>query len=99
MAAIAVFGALAYRLLPVSNLPNVDFPTITVNASLPGGDPGTMSSAIASPLERQYRHHAGVRSRSRHRWRGRRSPDGHCRGHAAAAGRHAGAAKLQEGES
>ena len=39
MAAIALFGVLAYRELPVSNLPNVDFPTINVNASLPGGDP------------------------------------------------------------
>jgi HAE1 family hydrophobic/amphiphilic exporter-1 len=62
MAAIALFGALAYWLLPVSNLPNVDFPTITVNASLPGGDPGTISSAIASPLERQFTTIAGVDS-------------------------------------
>ncbi len=62
MAAIALFGLLAYRLLPVSNLPNVDFPTISVNASLPGGDPGTMSSAIASPLERQFTTIAGVDS-------------------------------------
>ena len=62
MAAIALLGLLAYRLLPVSNLPNVDFPTISVNASLPGGDPGTMSSAIASPLERQFTTIAGVDS-------------------------------------
>jgi HAE1 family hydrophobic/amphiphilic exporter-1 len=62
MAAIALFGALAYWVLPVSNLPNVDFPTITVNASLPGGDPGTISSAIASPLERQFTTIAGVDS-------------------------------------
>ena len=62
MAAIALFGVLAYRTLPVSNLPNIDFPTITVNASLPGGDPGTMSSAIASPLERQFTTIAGIDS-------------------------------------
>jgi hydrophobe/amphiphile efflux-1 (HAE1) family protein len=62
MAAIALFGLLAYRLLPVSNLPNVDFPTINVNASLPGGDPNTMSSAIASPLERQFTTIAGIDS-------------------------------------
>ena len=62
MAAISLFGLLAYRLLPVSNLPNVDFPTISVNASLPGGDPGTMSSAVASPLERQFTTIAGVDS-------------------------------------
>ena len=62
MAGIALFGVLAYRTLPVSNLPNIDFPTITVNASLPGGDPGTMSSAIASPLERQFTTIAGIDS-------------------------------------
>src|SRR5476649_179910 len=62
MAAVAMFGVLAYRELPVSNLPDVDFPTISVNASLPGGDPGTMSSAIASPLERQFTTIAGVDS-------------------------------------
>jgi HAE1 family hydrophobic/amphiphilic exporter-1 len=60
MAAIALFGLLAYGRLPVSNLPNVDFPTINVSASLPGGDPGTMSSAIASPLERQFTTIAGI---------------------------------------
>ncbi|HEV3060356.1 MAG TPA: efflux RND transporter permease subunit, partial [Vicinamibacterales bacterium] len=62
MIAIALFGVLAYRTLPVSNLPNIDFPTITVNASLPGGDPGTMSSAIASPLERQFTTISGIDS-------------------------------------
>jgi HAE1 family hydrophobic/amphiphilic exporter-1 len=62
MAAIALFGVLGYRLLPVNNLPNVDFPTITVSASLPGADPGTMSSAVASPLERQFTTIAGIDS-------------------------------------
>src|ERR1700731_4656818 len=62
MGAISLFGILAYRLLPVSNLPNIDFPTISVSASLPGGDPVTMSSAVASPLERQFTTIAGIDS-------------------------------------
>src|SRR3954454_12362326 len=52
MAAILIFGIFAYRLLPVSDLPNVDFPTIAVNASLPGASPDTMASSVAGPLER-----------------------------------------------
>jgi HAE1 family hydrophobic/amphiphilic exporter-1 len=54
MLAIAMFGIIAYRALPVSDLPQVDYPTLNVSASLPGGDPGTMASAVASPLERQF---------------------------------------------
>ena len=60
MAAIALFGVVAYRALPISDLPNVDYPTIFVGANLPGGDPGTMASAVASPLERQFTTIAGV---------------------------------------
>jgi HAE1 family hydrophobic/amphiphilic exporter-1 len=60
MLGIAVFGVVAYRALPVSDLPNVDFPTLNVNASLPGGDPSTMASAVASPLERQFTTIAGL---------------------------------------
>src|SRR3989449_10769406 len=60
MAAIALFGVVAYRALPISDLPNVDSPTILVGANLPGGDPGTMASAVASPLERQSTTIAGV---------------------------------------
>src|SRR4029077_2109157 len=60
MLGIAVFGVLAYRALPVSDLPNVDFPTLNVSAGLPGGDPGTMASSVASPLERQFTTIAGV---------------------------------------
>ncbi len=56
----AVFGVLAYRALPVSDLPNVDFPTLNVSAGLPGGDPGTMASSVASPLERQFTTIAGI---------------------------------------
>src|SRR5215471_12314897 len=62
MLAIAMFGVLAYRALPVSDLPQVDYPTLNVNASLPGGDPGTMSSSVASPLERQFTTIAGLDS-------------------------------------
>jgi HAE1 family hydrophobic/amphiphilic exporter-1 len=54
MAGILVFGAAGYRLLPVSDLPNVDFPTIQVTASLPGAAPETMASAVATPLEKQF---------------------------------------------
>src|SRR5947208_7852155 len=60
MAAIALFGVVAYRALPISDLPNVDYPTIFVGANLPGGDPGTMASVVASPLERQFTTIAGV---------------------------------------
>jgi len=59
---IAVFGAMAYRLLPVSDLPNVDFPTIQVTASLPGASPETMASSVATPLEKQFSTIAGVDS-------------------------------------
>jgi HAE1 family hydrophobic/amphiphilic exporter-1 len=54
MAAIALFGVLAYRALPVSDLPNIDYPTLNVSASLPGADPATMALSVASPLERQF---------------------------------------------
>jgi hydrophobic/amphiphilic exporter-1 (mainly G- bacteria), HAE1 family len=60
MLGIAVFGVVAYRALAVSDLPNVDFPTLNVGAGLPGGDPGTMASAVASPLERQFTTIAGL---------------------------------------
>src|ERR1700720_2484054 len=60
MVGIALFGVIAYRALPVSDLPQVDFPTLNVSASLPGADPATMASAVASPLERQFTTIAGV---------------------------------------
>ncbi len=53
-------GIIAFRLLPVSPLPQVDFPTISVSASLPGADPETMSTSVAAPLERQFGRIAGV---------------------------------------
>jgi hydrophobe/amphiphile efflux-1 (HAE1) family protein len=54
MAALVIFGAYGYSSLPVSDLPNIDFPTIQVSASLPGADPDTMASSVASPLENQF---------------------------------------------
>jgi HAE1 family hydrophobic/amphiphilic exporter-1 len=62
MLAIFIFGVAAYFDLPVSDLPNVDFPTIQVRASLPGANPDTMASAVATPLERQFSTIAGVDS-------------------------------------
>ena len=62
MLSILVFGLSAYRLLPVSDLPNVDFPTIQVTAGLPGASPETMASAVATPLERQFSTIAGLDS-------------------------------------
>ncbi|MEW6657159.1 MAG: efflux RND transporter permease subunit [Thermodesulfobacteriota bacterium] len=64
MLAILMFGAMSYRYLPVSDLPNVDFPTILVTASLPGASPETMASAVATPLERQFSTIAGLDSMS-----------------------------------
>jgi len=58
--AIALAGALAFKILPVSPLPQVDFPTISVNASLPGASPETMASSVATPLERQFGRIAAV---------------------------------------
>src|SRR5712671_2371481 len=60
MTAIAMFGMVAYRALPVSDLPNVDFPTLLVTASLPGASPETMASAVATPLENQFSMIAGL---------------------------------------
>ena len=62
MAAIVLFGVIAYRALPVSDLPQVDYPTITVSANLPGANPDTMASAVATPLERQFTMIAGLDS-------------------------------------
>ncbi|MEZ5401346.1 MAG: efflux RND transporter permease subunit [Bryobacteraceae bacterium] len=62
MAAIALFGAVAYRSLPVSDLPNVDLPTLLVTAALPGASPETMASAVATPLENQFTMIAGMQA-------------------------------------
>jgi len=62
MLAILLFGVMGYRSLPVSDLPNVDFPTILVTASLPGASPETMASSVATPLEKQFSTIAGLDS-------------------------------------
>jgi multidrug efflux pump len=59
-AGILLVGVIAFQVLPVSPLPQVDFPTISVSASLPGGSPEITASSIATPLERQFSHIAGV---------------------------------------
>jgi hydrophobic/amphiphilic exporter-1 (mainly G- bacteria), HAE1 family len=64
MAALVIFGLFGYSSLPVSELPNVDFPTIVVSASLPGADPETMASGVATPLESQFSTIAGISSMS-----------------------------------
>ncbi len=60
MMAIMLFGLTAYRTLPVNDLPTVDYPTIQVSASLPGANPDTMASSVATPLERQFSTIAGL---------------------------------------
>jgi HAE1 family hydrophobic/amphiphilic exporter-1 len=60
MVGVIFFGITAYRRLPVSDLPTVDFPTISVSASLPGASPETMASAVATPLEKQFSTIAGI---------------------------------------
>jgi HAE1 family hydrophobic/amphiphilic exporter-1 len=62
MASLLVFGGIAYRHLPVSDLPNVDNPTIAVSASLPGASPETMAASVAMPLEREFSTIAGIDS-------------------------------------
>jgi multidrug efflux pump len=60
LAALGLAGVTTFALLPVSPLPQVDFPTISVSASLPGASPETMASAVATPLERQFGRIAGI---------------------------------------
>jgi hydrophobic/amphiphilic exporter-1 (mainly G- bacteria), HAE1 family len=62
MASLLVAGLAGYRALPISALPNVDFPTISVSASLPGASPATMASSVATPLEKQFSTIAGISS-------------------------------------
>ncbi len=62
MLAFVIFGLFSYRLLPVAAIPTVDFPTIVVNAQLPGASPETMASSVATPLERQFSTIAGLTS-------------------------------------
>src|SRR5262245_49041282 len=62
MAAIALFGMVAYQSLPVSDLPNVDFPTLLITAQLPGASPEAMAGTVATPLENQFSTIAGLDS-------------------------------------
>ncbi len=62
MLGILLFGVMSYRLLPVSELPNVDFPVLQVTANLPGSSPETMASSVATPLEREFSTIAGLDS-------------------------------------
>ena len=69
-AGLVLSGAIAFRLLPVSPLPQVDFPTISVQAALPGADPETMATSVAAPLERQFGRIAGVAEMTSTSYRG-----------------------------
>jgi HAE1 family hydrophobic/amphiphilic exporter-1 len=62
--ALVVFGVIGYRVLPVSDMPNVEFPTISIRASLPGASPETMAAAVATPIESQLSTIAGIESMS-----------------------------------
>jgi len=64
MLAVMIFGLFAYRLLPVNDLPSIDYPTIQVRTDFPGASPETMASAVATPLERQFSTIAGLDSMS-----------------------------------
>lgn len=62
MMSFVLFGIVAYQALPVSELPNVDFPTIRVSANLPGASPETMASSVAAALESEFSNIAGIDS-------------------------------------
>src|SRR5579862_8991897 len=64
MMGILLFGVVGYRSLPVSDLPNIDFPTLQVQAQLPGASPETMAASVATPLERQFSTVPGLDSMS-----------------------------------
>src|SRR5438105_1661829 len=71
MIGIVIFGVQGYRSLPVSDLPNIDYPTLRVQANLPGASAETMASSVATPLERQFTTVAGLDSMSSTSARGR----------------------------
>src|SRR5665213_3566539 len=76
MMAILIFGVQGYRSLPVSDLPNIDFPTMQIQANLPGASPETMASSVAAPLERQFSTIAGVTNMTSQSTRGDRRSHG-----------------------
>src|SRR6476469_2109737 len=59
---IQIFGVMGYRLLPVADLPTVDYPVIQVHAHLPGANPDTMASAVETPLEKQFSTTSGIQT-------------------------------------
>src|SRR5262245_12252437 len=67
---LALSGVIAFRFLPVSALPQLDFPTLQVSAVLPGGDPETLATSVAAPLERQFGRIAGVTEMTSTSYRG-----------------------------
>src|SRR5437016_264887 len=71
MIGIIIFGVQGYRALPVSDLPNIDYPTLQVQANLPGASPETMAATVATPLERQFTTVAGLDSMTSTSSRGR----------------------------
>ena len=71
MMAIVIFGVAGYRTLPVSDLPNIDFPTMQVQATLPGASPETMAASVATVLERQFSTVPGLDSMTSTSARGR----------------------------
>ena len=68
MSGVLLFGLMGYTRLPVSDLPNVDYPVISVSASLPGASPETMASAVATPLEKQFTTIAGLDAMTSSSW-------------------------------
>src|SRR5262245_50062494 len=62
MLSIVLFGCISFTQLPVNDLPSIDFPTISVSASLPGANPDTMANSVATPLERQFATISGISS-------------------------------------
>ena len=72
--AILLFGIVAFRALPVAALPSVDYPTIQVTAAVPGANPETMASSVATPLEREFSTIAGIQSMNSHELAGQHRP-------------------------
>src|ERR1700677_1796723 len=70
MMGILIFGVVGYRTLPVNDLPVIDFPTVQVQATLPGASPETMAASVATPLERQFSNVPGLDSVSSSSMRG-----------------------------
>src|ERR1700743_1984354 len=99
MAAILLSGMVAYTFLPLSTLPEVDYPTIQVQTLYPGASPEVMTSSVTAPLERRLGYHAAIWPRSQPRHRRAGSPGRDQRLGQSVAGGPAGAADLRQGQS